>query len=834
MRTSSWILLILIVVLILAAFAGVRYNQYGDSAFTASSYVPPQRSLEPVKLEQAALPARLEAVDNPTVSRGAVVIDFSHNNALFVEELNVLFSRIVSRGFSYELVTSSTASREGQGLSDKLRYAKALVLPLPRSDFSAEDVAEIERFVEKGGRLLIIGDPTRTVAVDAINSLAGSFDIVYANDYLYSLESNDNNYRNVVYSNFVDGPITKGLNGASKVIFYGGNSISAPGHEIILGDDTIFSSLGQSGHPMAAAALTTNDQVLALGDLTFLAEPHSSVESNGMLINNIADFLTGGSRSFELQDFPYFFNPSVDIVFDDTLIFNSQFEDSVKLKEALEANGATVNFANGITDGHDVIYVGRFDRTEAVEPYLQAAGISLMEITPVAEAEMALVEGETDDEAELTPVSDEPAVEEEEIEGRFIEGRIQIEGVGDLELGGSTLFHLYQEEDRNILVILSANADTNADAFELLLDHEFTECMARPFTAVCQTEDPEEEDETEPSIRSRRIDKILVVADNDGRSRNNNKETGVMEFQNILSATYRVDTWFTADNQELDLAELQEYDAIIWTTGDYWDDSIGEADTELLTEYIETGGNLLLSGASIAFDWDHTDFLTQVAHVDYLTFAKQKGIQVALPDHPIARGFEEQEVITFTETLSDEMALEPDVVAHTDDARVIFQRGPESDNEGAASVIVYEDDRSKVAYYVFPLYVVPAEARAVLVDNTIDWFERKPLDLPRRSEYKPYSLPDGEEEAEEDEQAEESEEGQDSEEGTEGEEEGQEGDEEDQGDEGGEGEEGGQDDAEDEADEEGEGGQDDTEDQEDEGEQDDTEDEGDSNGNGGG
>ena len=158
MRTSSWILLILIVILILGAFVGFRYYQYGEAAFAPSTYVPPQRDLELVELDQAALPARLEAVDNPTVSQGVVVVDFDHNNALFVEELNTLFSRIVARGFSYELVTSGSSGKDGQGLLDKLRYAKALILPLPRSDFTAEEVAGIENFTDKGGRLLIIGD----------------------------------------------------------------------------------------------------------------------------------------------------------------------------------------------------------------------------------------------------------------------------------------------------------------------------------------------------------------------------------------------------------------------------------------------------------------------------------------------------------------------------------------------------------------------------------------------------------------------------------------------------------------------------------------------------
>jgi hypothetical protein len=54
---------------------------------------------------------------------------------------------------------------------------------------------------------------------------------------------------------------------------------------------------------MAAAALAADDKVLALGDLTFLGEPYSAAESNGTLINNMADFLTGGKRDFELKDF---------------------------------------------------------------------------------------------------------------------------------------------------------------------------------------------------------------------------------------------------------------------------------------------------------------------------------------------------------------------------------------------------------------------------------------------------------------------------------------------------------------------------------------------------
>jgi hypothetical protein len=82
------------------------------------------------------------------------------------------------------------------------------------------------------------------------------------------------------------------------------------------------------------------------------------------------------------------------------------------------------------------------------------------------------------------------------------------------------------------------------------------------------------------------------------------------------------------------------------------------------------------------------------------------------------------------------------VVRHTADARVIFQRGPYSPKAQAASVFAYEDDRVKVAYFAFPIYLLPPEARAMLVNNTVDWFTKKPLDLPGEDAYKPFESDD--------------------------------------------------------------------------------------------
>ncbi len=752
---KTWIPFVVIPVVIILAFVIYRLGYYGLGS--SASYSPPDRPLSEVQLEVAEVAERQQVVDNPSVSQGVVVIDYTHDNAFFIEEMNSLLSRIVSRGFSYEVVFDPEFVEEAEegALIDKLSYAKALILPLPRAEYSAEEIDAIEQFVERGGNVLIMGDPTRTVIVEALNSIAGSFGIIFANDYLYSLENNDNNYRNVVYSNFGTSPLTNGL---EEVVLYASSSVQAPGHEIIMGDETTFSSTSEGGRETASAVLTTNDQVLAIGDLTFLSEPYSAVESNGIFINNIADFLTEAQPEYRIRDFPVYLNTNVDIVFDDSLVFNSQFEDAVALKEFLEGTERRVDFTNEISSTNDIIYVSRFDKDlSAIAPYLEEANIALLD--PNGEAEELLEETEEVEETQETsgeaaqdalvladdeetdsglfaPVSDTPPDDEE----RFVAGRIQIEGIGELERGGTSLFYLHQAGDRNILIVLSDTADTNADAFDLLLNGGLGDCQAAPQIAVCQTDAPEEE--LPPSVRSNRISKILIVSDDDGRERAD-AQTSALEYTDAFSTstTYNTDVWEMSVDGPLELENLLNYDAVIWTTGDYWDDSIGQEDVDLLTEYIRVGGNLIMSGASIAFDWDHTDFVGSIAHVDYLDIAVQEDLEVAAPDHQIAMDFAEGDVFTFTETPSGEELL-IDVVTHTPDARVIFRRGPDSEEAGAPSVIAYEDDRSKIAYFAFPVYLLPNPSRALLINNTVDWFTKKPLELPSESDYEPYETDD--------------------------------------------------------------------------------------------
>ena len=96
MRKLIWLPLVVVAVIILAFLIG-RFFYYNSTALSA--YTPPERGLATVELAKSPKSARLEAVDQPKVSRGVVVIDYAHDNALYVEELQCFVLKNCGAGF---------------------------------------------------------------------------------------------------------------------------------------------------------------------------------------------------------------------------------------------------------------------------------------------------------------------------------------------------------------------------------------------------------------------------------------------------------------------------------------------------------------------------------------------------------------------------------------------------------------------------------------------------------------------------------------------------------------------------------------------------------------
>jgi hypothetical protein len=131
-------------------------------------------------------PSSADFVDDPEVGEGLVLLDRAHQNDFNLSEIAYLDSRLSARGF--EMVPFTGGDLEGA-----LRPVNAYVIITPLSTFSREEVRIVTDFVARGGRLLMVGDPTRflvgfeedavsiTYTIDnddiPLNSLANAFDI---------------------------------------------------------------------------------------------------------------------------------------------------------------------------------------------------------------------------------------------------------------------------------------------------------------------------------------------------------------------------------------------------------------------------------------------------------------------------------------------------------------------------------------------------------------------------------------------------------------------------------------------------------------------------------
>jgi len=292
-------------------------------------YAPPPSEL-PSYEHIVVPPAPLgEFADNisDNISR-TILIDLAHDNNFEIEELNVLMLRLISRGLTVRLFrvkddlgeellgeeeeeeeekegeedleeteekanqseNVSNGKKEGadQGeevLDEEKELPGAFIVVCPQEEFSKGDKETTVEFVENGGKLLLIADPTRR---SEINSLSLDFGLIFERDYLYNMKENEINYRNIFVNEFKENEVTKNL---EEIVLYAAGSISSADGGIAFVDRNTFSSLIETVRKLSPIAITKEAKVLAVHDLTFMAEPYNGVLDNNQLISNIADWL---------------------------------------------------------------------------------------------------------------------------------------------------------------------------------------------------------------------------------------------------------------------------------------------------------------------------------------------------------------------------------------------------------------------------------------------------------------------------------------------------------------------------------------------------------------
>ena len=222
----------------------------------------------------------------------------------------------------------------------------------------------VERFVDKGGRLLLIADPGRR---HRANSLSERFGILFEAGYLYNVVEHDLNYRNIFVRDLRADQVTEGLR---AITLHTAGSIKSTGEPLAYADVNTYSSMVERVEPFTPLVKSADGQVLAISDLTFLQPPQNTSLDNDRFISNSAHFLTTGERGFDLTDFPHFFKGEVDIL----LGRASLFETGAELKRIL-SDAPVASEIRGVEDlTRDTLYVGLYQDSPGVAQYLDGAG----------------------------------------------------------------------------------------------------------------------------------------------------------------------------------------------------------------------------------------------------------------------------------------------------------------------------------------------------------------------------------------------------------------------------------------------------------------------------
>lgn len=325
-------------------------------------------------LETPAAEAKVKA------SGGVVLVDAFHGNQFQPGEIQALKDAIEERAGRIETVLDLTSLENG------LKYASACVVISPSIPFSASEISLFKSFVERGGRLVVFTDATRGILnfdfftgattlspdVNAANPLLAPFGITVNSDYLYNVQNNEGNFRNVFFEKFGKNELTFGL---KQVALYGTHSVETDsGTLLLLGEDQTLSSITDAHDPaQGGAALSEDGNVLAFGDLTFLTPPYNNVADNAALIANIADFMLGGKRTITLANFPYIFSQRTLQVFpaSEVQMTAEMIAALGRLQTSLKEANISMQIATDEPKDGDLLVLGTFTPSDDLLPYVE-------------------------------------------------------------------------------------------------------------------------------------------------------------------------------------------------------------------------------------------------------------------------------------------------------------------------------------------------------------------------------------------------------------------------------------------------------------------------------
>jgi hypothetical protein len=235
---------------------------------------------------------------------GVVVIDDAHSNRFDRSDLEPLVRELTSLGYGVRF-------HEGdQTLDQVLSNANAYVVIDPGEEYESNEISSVRTYTREGGHLLLVGEPSRkrvsaslfgtsiSNQESALTSLAGRYDMSLGTSYLYNLETNGGNYKHVVAS-----PTPESGLELDTVTMYTAAPVHSRGGTVLLRSASNTHEAGIDGTDRHAVAVhKENDNVILLGDKSFLRSDRFNVGDNEKFAAYLVEFLITGERVPDSDD----------------------------------------------------------------------------------------------------------------------------------------------------------------------------------------------------------------------------------------------------------------------------------------------------------------------------------------------------------------------------------------------------------------------------------------------------------------------------------------------------------------------------------------------------
>lgn len=294
-------------VLVLSASLVIAGATANTGLLTPTPASPTHPEFDPSQL----VPDQLQSsstLDPPAApAEKTIVIDYSHQNRLTPGALDPLVSTLTAAG--HRVITLEDRSEFRAALAK----ADAVLIADPVIAYSSAEATALAAFVDAGGRLLLLGEPHRTTVLEGIlatrrarfGAIPDRLGVSFGSSALSDQRANDGNHRHIL----ARGTAAPPTDTVDQAVLYTATTVEVrAGRALLRTNQSTQLPAKRDPGPHQVAAI--RDNLLVVGDTSFLANNRYNIQDNAAFVSALAAFLVTGDRDRHVQEYPFYLSDS--------------------------------------------------------------------------------------------------------------------------------------------------------------------------------------------------------------------------------------------------------------------------------------------------------------------------------------------------------------------------------------------------------------------------------------------------------------------------------------------------------------------------------------------